>query len=136
LILSLLLRENWLAVSDQRIPPQEDVPALVALLSEQIADVKFSIDDLKQGLNDGLRHLEVRLDDHAVRLTNLERSEIRREEAERVKAQMLTRWDDAGEKARKREHAQLTKLQVKSAWFGVCLACVTFIASEIHAIIT
>jgi hypothetical protein len=118
-----------------RIPPQEDVPGLVALLSEQISDVKTSIDDLKRGLNDGLRHLEVRLDDHAMRLTTLERSEIRREEADRVRSQMLGYWDQAGDNLREQKQSQLSAMQVKIAWAGILVACVTFIANEIHGLL-
>lgn len=118
----------------ERIPPQEDVPALVALLSEQITDVKVAIDDLKKGLNDGLRHLEVRLDDHAVRLTNLERSEIRREEAERVRAQMFASWDEVGDNVRQDKNTKMSQMQVKIAFSGIVLACITFIAGEIHGI--
>jgi hypothetical protein len=117
-----------------RIPPQEDVPGLVALLSEQISDVKTSIDDLKRGLTDGLRHLEVRLDDHAMRLTTLERSEIRREEADRVRSQMLGYWDQAGDNLREQKQFQLSAMQVKIAWAGILVACVTFIAGEIHGL--
>ena len=124
-----------LSMSD-KIPPQEDVPALVALLSEQIADVKTSIEDLKQGLNDGLKHLEIRLDDHAVRLTHLERSEIRREEAERVRAQMVAKWDEAVEGNQQAEHVRLSRTQVRIALTGILLACLSFVVGEIHGILS
>jgi hypothetical protein len=119
----------------ERIPPHEDIPALVALLSEQIGDVKASIDDLKKDLTGGLRHLEVRLDDHASRLTQLERGEIRREEAERVKAQMWESFERASDNKVQATGLELSSRQVKAAMFGVALACVTFIASEIHSIL-
>jgi hypothetical protein len=122
-------------VSD-RIPNSEDVPALVALLSEQIADVKTSIDDLKKGLSAGLDHLEIRLDDHAVRLTALERSEIRREEAERVKAQFFETVGDAQERDLQRNHFLLSKTQIRIGWASVLVACSTIVLSEIHQLLT
>jgi hypothetical protein len=118
------------------IPNSEDVPALVALLSEQIADVKTSIDDLKKGLSAGLNHLEIRLDDHAGRLTALERSEIRREEAERVKAQFFETVGDAQERDMQRNHVLLSKTQIRIGWAGVLVACSTIVLSEIHQLLT
>jgi hypothetical protein len=117
------------------IPKSDDVPALVALLSEQILDVKASIEDLKLGLNDGLRHLEVRLDDHAVRLTNLERAEIRREEAERVRAQFRRTLDEADEARDRDVGIGLSRLQVKIGWIGIVVACGTVFLSELKNII-
>ena len=119
-----------------RIPNSADVPALVALLSEQITDVKTSIDELKQGLSDGLNHLEVRLDDHAVRLTALERSEIRREEAERVKSQMYARMEDVSEANHRNQTVFLSRAQMRIGWAGALLACVTIVLGEVHTILT
>lgn len=120
-------------VSD-RIPPQEDLPGLVALLSEQIGEVKSAIDDLKQGLAHGLQHLEIRLDDHAVRLTHLERAEIRREEAERVRSQMQKTMNDAFDDRVQQEHLGLTRIQVRIGWIGVMAACATIVIAELKGL--
>lgn len=118
---------------ENKIPAQQDVPALVALLSEQIQDVKTSIDDLKTGLNDGLKHLEIRLDDHAMRLTSLERAEIRREEAERVRGQMFASFEQANDNLVASRHVQFSRWQVWLGLAGLLLACATFVAAEIHS---
>lgn len=120
----------------ERIPKSEDVPALVALLSEQILDVKASIDDLKTGLTDGLKHLEIRLDDHAVRLTALERQEIRREEAERVRSHFLESMQDAESARIERAAIGLSTWQVRIGWAGIVVACVTIVLGELHAFLT
>lgn len=133
MLIMVQLRVSWLVVSD-RIPPQEDLPGLVALLSEQISDVKSAIDDLKQGLASGLHHLEVRLDDHAVRLTNLERSEIRREEADRVRAQMQRSVSEAFDDRVQQEHLGLTRIQVRIGWISVMAACATIVIAELKGL--
>lgn len=119
----------------EKIPKTEDVPALVALLSEQILDVKASIDDLKTGLTDGLRHLEVRLDDHAMRLTHLERAEIRREEAERVRSQIRRSYEDADEARVRHANLGLSRVQVRVGWAGVLIACITTVLAELKNLI-
>lgn len=119
-------------MSDPIIPAQQDLPGLVAVLSEQISEVKSSIDGLRQGLSDGLRHLEVRLDDHAVRITTLERSEIRREESEAAHARMMQIVEQHRDNQAQDKHVHLSGLQVKIAFGGLLLTFVTIIASELH----
>lgn len=118
-----------------RIPPQEDLPALVLLLSEQIGDVKTSLEELKQGLSTGLRHLEGRLDDHALRLTYLERSEIRREEGEKVRAQMFQNWDSKDAAQQRRLNTGLSQAQLRVGWASIVCACVAIIASNINIVL-